>query len=147
MNKDEIRTAVNNANTKAEIESVLEIVVEKIQDKKVGKKLKETLKIYEEELMDKLDKLSKEEQAGETKEVMTLEEGKYVKVREHSNDKETINTFKVVAITDKEIVLQDLTEYVGLHIILKAEKQKLPKIQNQKISFAGEVLEILDELK
>ena len=144
MNKDEIRTAVNAANTRPEIETILEIVVEKLQDKKIGKKLKETLKIYEETLLEKLDKLEGEEQAGEA---MTLQEGKYVTVREYSKYKETTNIFKIVAITDIEIVLQDLSEYVGLHVILKVEKQKLPKIENSKISFFGEVLEIMDELK
>lgn len=148
MNKDEIRLAVKNANTKAEIESILEIVVENLQASKVGKKFKETLKIYEEELMDKLDKLSKEEEAEERAEVMTLIEGKYITVSEHNKYKEdTINIFKVVAITDIEIVLQDLSEYIGLHIILKVEEQKLPHISNKRISFTGTILEIMDELK
>lgn len=147
MNKDEIRLAVKNANTKAEIESILEIVVENLQASKVGKKFKETLKIYEEELMVKLDKLSKEEQAEEA-EVITLIEGKYITVSEHNKYKEdTINIFKVVAITDIEIVLQDLSEYIGLHIILKVEEQKLPHISNKRISFTGTILEIMDELK
>lgn len=145
MNKDEIRNAVKSAKTKPEVEVILEVVVEKLQSPRIGKKLKETLKIYEEELLDKLDKLEKEEDA---KEGMTLKEGEFITVRETSKyRKDVINIFKIVAVTDVEIVIQDLSEYIGLHIILKVEEQKLPYLQNRKISFSGTIEEIMDELK
>ena len=146
MTKDEIQVAIKNAHTRAEIEVVLEAVVEKLQDKKIGKKFRESLKLHEEILMEKLDNLDKDEIAKEAK--MTLKEGQFITVSEHNKYKvDVTNIFKVVAVTDIEIVLQDLTEYIGLHIVLKVEEQKFPFIKCGKISFAGTIVEIMDELK